>query len=105
MEDLNSKENYDDLEYDEGYYRFNGEGNLITFVKTNAGYFFAKVLDGPYDIDIVEVYTTTWKEIGYASLNDIKSDSDGIYVYKNFDDDYNLSGSTTKYDVNGYEIN
>lgn len=99
-----SDETWSDLK-EEAYYRFNGENNLITFIKTNAGYFFAKVLDDPFTLDIVKVYTTSWQEIGYASLDNIQSDVDGIYVYKKYDSNFNLSGSTTKYDINGNKIN
>ena len=91
--------------------RFYGDGDISkynTFVKCNAGYFFVSYLGGPFDEgeeEIVNVYTTNWKELGYIDLNNIKSDKAGIFVYKNYDEDYKLSGTAIKYDENGNQIN
>ena len=90
--------------------RFYGDGDLSkfnTFFKCDAGYFFVSYLGGPFDegdVKIVNIYTTDWKELGYIDLNSVKADKSGIFVYKNYDDNYKLGGTIIKYDANGNKI-
>ncbi len=46
------------------------------------------------------IYTTDWKELGYAYVDKIKFDNDGIYVCNDYFESTCESGET-KYDVNG----
>lgn len=84
--------------------RFNGEGNGITFVECDAGYYFALYLGEPFNQEGT-IYTTKWQKLGYIDLDNIKSDSKGIYVYSEYDSNYKLSGTPIKYDVNGNKVN
>ena len=50
------------------------------------------------------IYTTDWKELGYAYVDKIKFDNDGIYVCNDYFESACESGET-KYDVNGNIVN
>ena len=75
------------------------------YIKTDAGYYFTKGFD-----DNLEVYTSSWEKIGYLNpMEQIKSDSKGIYVYENEPKWMSESGTydwgkLVKYDVNGNKI-
>lgn len=80
----------------------------INYIKCDAGYFFVNEIDGPgfeSGASLATVYTTNWKELGYIDMDNIKSDKNGLYVYKDTDGSYNLSGTPIKYDANGNKIN
>lgn len=85
----------------EAFDRFNSENNDISFVKTLAGYYFTKETYGP-----VHIYTTNWKKIGYVdTINDIKTDADGIWLYTEIDVNGVIDSSLAHFDINGNELN
>lgn len=45
------------------------------------------------------IYTTNWKKLGFL-VDEVKSDTQGIYVCNNYDDNFNCT-KEVKYDVNG----
>ena len=78
--------------------RFSGETNSVDFFKTQVGYFFVR-----HTMDPDIIYTTTLKELGMViDYKTIESDSEGIYVYTEFDQGITpVKSSYTKFNVNG----
>lgn len=81
----------------EDYARFTMENKSYNYIKTNAGYFF--VSDFTYE-PYSTIYTIDWKEVGYHNdIKNIQSDSDGIYVYKEYDANNDKLINLVKYSI------
>ena len=96
-------------DYYTDYQVFNGS---LNFYKTKAGYFFA--IEG-YSVSTcasADLYTTSWKPVGYFYSGELESDEKGVYVYEKYLDHYDentekcLNEKTKiKVDINGNKIN